>query len=249
MKKYISGLLMAVVMFMQGCNEDISTEPTSVLLPLYSYPTGWKTNTELSDLINATDGEFISIINPSDGPGLSQNTDYVDGIDYLYSKNTKIVGYIYTSRGSRDIQDIYDDIDNYVAFYGTEKLTGIFFDEVSLNNDANQTYVKDISEYARSRNLDYIVLNPGRSVDQSIVDENYYDLIVTYENSYENYLLFENSVLSSSRTKQSLLVYNYVDLISYADEVQKAKDMNFDFIYLTIDPTSNPWATVFNFLK
>jgi hypothetical protein len=255
MKKTIFWLLSVAILFIQGCGGGTSsstvnsTLSTSVLLPLYSYPTEWQENDALTNLIDATDGQFISIINPSNGPGASQNTDYVDGIDYLYSKNTKIVAYVYTSYGSRNKQDIYDDIDSYVSFYGTQKLSGIFFDEISLDNDANQTFVKDISSYARSKNLNYIVLNPGTTISQSIIDENYYDLIVTYENPYSSYSNFHNPLVSSQITKQALLVYAYPELASYEDEIKKAQDMNFDYIYLTTDSDSNPWDSVYNFLK
>jgi len=255
MKKYLFTILALFTIIIQGCDEESTPPPpetplsVSVLLPLYVYPTEWENDNELSRLINAADGQVISIINPDNGPSDSQNSDYVNGIDYLYSKNSKIIAYVYTLYGARDKQEIYDDIDKYVDFYGTEKLTGVFFDEVSLNNDANQTYIKDISDYAKSKNLNYITLNPGTTIDQSIMDEDYYDLIVTYENPYENYVDFENPMHSSTKSKQSLLVYNYPDLDSYKDEIKKAKDMKFDYVYLTTDTESNPWDTVFNFIK
>jgi len=247
------------IFLIQGCGSGSSAavtnsttdkgKKTSVLLPLYVYPTKWNKSDELSVLISATDGLFIAIINPSNGPDTSQNKDYVDGIEYLYLQNVKVIAYVYTSYTKRDKQDIYDDIDAYVNFYGIKKLSGIFFDEVSLQNIPEESYMKDISEYAKAKGLDFIVLNPGTSVNQKIIDENYYDIIVTYENPYEKYVKFTNSLTSGSKTKQSLLVYNYPNLSSYQNEIQKAKDMNFDYLYFTIDTDPNPWDTVFNFLK
>ena len=258
MKIYITFFFTIFILLLNGCNETIgdvtsttstsNISKTSVLLPLYSYPTDWESNVNLTNLISDTDGQTIAIINPNNGAGLSQNTDYIAGIDYLYAKNVKIIGYVYTSYGARSKQDIYDDIDSYISFYGVEKLSGIFFDEVSLNSDINQTFVKDISSYARDKGLEYITLNPGTTIEQSIIDENYYNLIVTYENPYEKYKDFKNSLTSSTLTKQSLLVYNYPNLTSYSDEIQKAKDMNFDYIYLTTDTDPNPWDSVFDFL-
>jgi hypothetical protein len=262
LKKLLFTLLTAFTLFLQGCGEGEAFSPltttttsatqsstTSVMLILYSYPTEWEDNSELTSLINATDGEFISVINPSDGPGLTQDSAYVNGLDYLNNQNSKIVAYVYTSYGTRDKQDIYNDIDTYVSFYGTQKISGIFFDEVSLRNSYDETFIKDISSYAKSKNLNFIVLNPGTTVNQEIIDENYYDIILTYEDSYENYLNFNNPLISSTKTKQSIVVYEYPNLVSYANEIQKAKDMHFDYIYLTIDSSDNPWDTVFNFLK
>ena len=256
MKKTLLILIVTITFFIQGCNATSQSDSndttsliseTSVLLPLYSYPTEWKNNSELTNLRLATRGQIISVINPSSGPGLSKNSDYVDGIEYLFLQNIKVIAYIYTSYGNRDKQEIYDDIDAYVEFYGTQQLTGVFFDEVSVGID--DTYMKDISEYAKSKGLDFIVLNPGTNVAQAIIDENYYDIIVTYENSYDNYINFENGVLSADITKQALLVYAYPNLTSYRDEIEKAKEMNFDYIYLTIDAEPNPWDSVFNFIK
>jgi hypothetical protein len=249
MKKLIYSILLVLLVFIEGCSTSSENSPTSVMLILYSYPTQWQDNPELKELRDATDGKFVSVINPSNGPGLVTDEVFVDGIDYLYDQNMTIVSYIYTSYGYRDKQAIYDDIDSYATLYGSEKISGIFFDEVKLESSLDEEFVKDISAYAKSKNFDFIVLNPGTPVNQSIVDENYYDIILTYENSYDNYLTFTNTLLSSTKTKQALVVYGYPNLPSYEDDIKKAKDMNFDYIYLTIDSSENPWDTVFNFLK
>jgi hypothetical protein len=252
MKKYLLSTFIIMLLFLQGCggsSDENQDSTVSVLLALYTHPREWQDDQELNGLIEATQGDFIAIVNPSNGPGLSQSAEYLDGLDYLLDQNVSIVAYIYTSYGSRNKQDIYNDIDTYVSYYGTKRLKGVFFDEVSLKNDANQTFIKEISTYARSKNLNYIVLNPGTGVDQSIIDENYYNLIVTYENPYNKYINFKNTLHSSAVTKQSLLVYGYPELQSYTKEIEKAKAMHYDYIYLTTDNDSNPWDSVFNFLR
>ena len=254
-KMFLGAMLLFGTLLFQACGSASSDyippdkSETSVILPLYSYPTEWEDNKDLSDLIDATTGKIIAIVNPLNGPGLVQNIDYVNGIDYLVNKDVTVVGYIYTSYGDRDKEEIYDDIDAYVSFYGSDKLSGVFFDEVDLSDSDNEAFVRDISAYAKSKNLRFIVLNPGTFVEQSIIDEDYYDMIITYENSYDKYLFISNDLNSSVLTKQGLLVYAYPDLISYTADIQKAKDMHFDYIYFTTDTEPNPWDTVFNFLK
>jgi len=248
MKKLLY-IFILITFFIQGCTTNTESSKTSVLLILYSYPTTWQNNKNLERLIQSTDGHFVSVINPSNGSGFSRDEKFVEGIEYLYDKNTTVVSYIYTSFGNRDKKEIYDEIDAYADFYGTEKLSGIFFDEIKLKDSFDEKFVKDIASYAKSKNFNFIVLNPGASVEQSLVDKNYYDIIVTYENSYKKYQGFTNSLLSSSKTKQALVLYGCPDLPSYADEIKKAKSMHFDYIYLTIDSEENPWDTVFNFLK
>jgi len=249
MKKLILFTLILTSLFLYGCKSTTDSSKTSVMLILYSYPTEWKESNELQELRKATDGQFVSIINPSNGPGYSVNENYTDGINYLYEQNITIVSYVYTSYGKRSKQDIYDDIDAYATFYGTKKLSGIFFDEIKLRDSLDEEFVKDISNYAKSKNFDFIVLNPGTTINQSIIDQNYYDIVLTYENAYENYVNFTNPLTSSTKTKQALAVYNCPDKLSYADEINKAKSMNFDYIYFTIDSKENPWDTIFNFLR
>jgi len=242
-------------LFLEGCNTTSSTDSnntisqTSVLLPLYSYPTEWENSTQLTNLRLATRAEIIAVINPSSGPGLFKNSDYVKGIEYLFFQKIKVIGYISTSYGNRDKQKIYDEIDAYLSFYGKLQLSGIFFDEVVLDTLEEQNYIKDIAEYAKNQGYNFIVLNSGTHIEQSIINENYYDIIVTYENSYANYLNFNNGMSSASKTKQALLVYSYPTLSSYRNEIEKAKNMHFDYIYLTVDTEPNPWDTIFNFIK
>jgi hypothetical protein len=249
MKNLLLTILIPLALFIQGCSTSTNSSKTSVLLILYSYPTEWQKNNDLERLREATDGKFVSVINPSNGPGYSRNETFVEGIEYLYNQNITVVSYIYTSFGYRDKQEIYDEIDAYADFYGTEKLSGIFFDEIKLKESDDEEFLKDISTYAKSKNFNFIVINPGAPVEQSLIDENFYDIIVTFENPYDEYKNFKNSNISSTKTKQALVLYDCPDLPSYSDEIKKAKSLHFDYIYLTIDGGDNPWDSIFNFLK
>lgn len=246
MKKTIFAIVIATILLIQGCGTDEGTSKTSVMLPLYIYPTHWEEDENLTALIEATDGEFVAIISPSKD---EKSDSYVAGIDYLYGKNVKMIDYITTDYGERNEQEIYDQIDEYVDFYGTEKVSGIFFDEVSLKTTEEEAYMKDISDYAKSKNLNFIAINPGTTIDQDIFDEKYYDIVLTREGSYTKYSTLTNTVLSSTKTKQSLVVYECPDLSSYTSEIQKAKDQGYNYIYFTIAPETDRYSTVFNFLR
>jgi uncharacterized protein YktA (UPF0223 family) len=260
-RKFLVGSLTLFSALLVGCGEGTNMENrfgeedsltninlNQVLLPLYSYPAEWETNNELLGLMEKCDS-LISIINPSSGPDTEVSQEYIDGIDFLVSKNSKVIAYIATGYGDKKISDIYSEIDRYFEFYGSTKITGIFFDEVSFTDTREQDLMKDISDYARSKGFEYIVANPGTSFDQSIIDENYYDLIVTYENPYDKYLTHKNTLTSSSKTKQSLLIYDFPNQSDYSRDIDNAKNQGFDYIYFTTDTIPNPWDTVFNFLN
>ena len=249
MKKIFLALLFMVSVFIQGCTQGSDSSKTSVMLVLYSYPTHWFDDEALISLSNNIDGDFVTIINPDNGVGYSKSETFVEGIEYLHSLHSKVIGYIYTQYGSRDKEEIYDEIDRYAEFYSPEHLEGIFFDEVELKTVENERYMKDIASYARQKGFDLIALNPGSEVKQSIVDENFYDILLTYEDTYANYINHKNSMNSSEKTKQALAVYGCPDLPSFVDDVQRAKSMQFDYIYFTIDDKPNPWDSVYNFLK
>lgn len=249
MKKIFLALLFMVSVFIQGCTQGSDSSKTSVLLVLYSYPTHWFDDEALISLSDSIDGDFVTIINPDNGVGYSKSETFVEGIEYLHSLHFKVIGYIYTLYGSRDKEEIYDEIDRYAEFYSPEHLEGIFFDEVELSTSENESYMKDIASYARQKGFNLIAINPGSAVNQSIVDENFYDIIMTYENPYSSYVEYTNTLLSSSKTKQALAVYDVPEMVSFLDEVKKAKSMHFDYIYFTIDGDPNPWDSVYNFLK
>jgi len=224
-------------------------EDLKILIPLYSYPDLTQENSIWQKLIDTKKAnpniEIVAIVNPSNGHFREKNSEYTDGIQALVEANIKVVGYVYTKYGKRDSQDVIDDIEAWEEFYKAEGVSGIFFDETST--DANLlNYYSNLSSEARSRDLKYVILNPGITTDQSYVDSGIADLIVSYENPNEE--LISNPPATYNRptesTELSLLIYemeddNVDDLISFA------REHKFSYIYFTEDGfDGNPWDSI-----
>lgn len=119
---------------------------TSILLPLYVYPSweGWWDNVYAAIAANPT-ATFQVILNPDNGPGGGNgnaaatpgyNIDWVAGVARLNAyPNVQTLGYAHTSYGARDAADVDADVAAWAAwntYAGPENIAvhGIFFDEV-----------------------------------------------------------------------------------------------------------------------
>ena len=235
----------------QLLSDDLNNqkEDLKILIPLYSYPDLNQNNSIWQKLIDTKKAnpniEIVAIVNPSNGHFREKNSDYTRGIQDLIKANIKVVGYVYTKYGKRDTQDVIDDIEAWKEFYKDEGVSGIFFDETSTNANLLSHY-SNLSTQAKERGLEYIILNPGITTDQSYVDSGIADLIVTYENP-NNELLSNPPATYNTPTKTtelSLLIYemeddNVDDLISFA------REHKFSYIYFTEDGSDgNPWDSI-----
>jgi hypothetical protein len=196
------------------------------------------------------DIEIVAIVNQTNGEFTEENSDYSIGIQDLTNAGIKVVGYVYTNYGERDTQEVIDNIEAWNKFYKDDGVSGIFFDETSINSD-DLRYYSNLSNEAKSRGLDFVILNPGITTDQEYIDSGIADIVVSYENP--NQELIDNPPSSynepSETTELSLLIYemednNVDDLISFAREHQ------FGYIYFTEDGfDNNPWDSVSEYLE
>ena len=82
--------------------------------------------------------ELIVIINPNNGPATAgwtytnQMRDFATEIKTFFQHP---IGYVYTSFGARDIDEVKEDMRNYIEIYGLNALSGFFIDQVSDNSD------------------------------------------------------------------------------------------------------------------
>jgi hypothetical protein len=141
----------------------VSQHTTGILLPLYIYPLVWILGNAYEQLGNIATAHpsvgITAIINPDSGPGTAQNIDYVEGISILKNAGIRVIGYTYTSYGSRPIADVEADIDRYISFYGSS-ISGVLFDEMAYTS-GNENYYKTLSNYAKSKGLTFTAGNPG----------------------------------------------------------------------------------------
>ncbi len=218
--------------FLQTAYSDVSS---GVIIPLYSFPdASWD---EVRNIKNANpDVPFLVIINPHNGPGSEYNSYYYSGIKNFQSAEITVIGYVNTEYATKKIVDVFADIDSYKTWY---TLDGIFFDEMS-NVPGNESYYKNLDDYAKSQGFVLTVGNPG------------HDTLPSYVGTLDNLLIYENSGLPNffllggwhenyDESNFSILVYG---LDSLNQSFVKYAANYVDYIYLTNDHLPNPWDTI-----
>lgn len=234
---------------------DNQKEDLKILIPLYSYPNwydseGYVWQKMLEMQAKYPNAEMVAIVNPNNGEFREKNSDYSKGIQDLIAANIKVVGYVYTQYAHRATQNVVDDIEAWSQFYKEEGVSGIFFDEVSTNS-SDLPHYSNLSRQARSRGLDFIILNPGITTDQAYIDAGIANVVVSYENP--NRELLENPPATyntpSANTELSLLVYEMED-DTVDDLIAFAREHQFAYIYFTEDGfDGNPWDSISTYFE
>lgn len=167
--------------------------PTSILLPLYLYPTPGAWNWVTEALKSYPTLPFTIIINPSSGPGALHQypeTDYISGITNLTQyDNVKLLGYVDTKYMAKSTEDVELEVETY-KYWSTNpthniSLDGIFFDDaISTWTPQSSTYMTIIATTAHAHNLT-VTFNPGTPVSAEFFT--IADTIIMIETSYSAY--------------------------------------------------------------
>jgi 3-dehydroquinate dehydratase len=210
-----------------GNNSSVqsSKDNYAYIIPLYSYPVGTYEQ-EWQRLYNLTTvNDVFVIVNASNGPGGYTDPNFLNAITTLKSKGFKVIGYVWTSYGSRSLEDVKNDMDKWLNFYGSERIDGFFIDEVGENYD----YYRDVFQHARSRNK-LVILNPGTNINASFFA--IADKIAVFESplkEFENFHYANYTGLDPERV--CTIVYETPqDKVSYVEN--KAKQNNSRCLYI-----------------
>jgi len=156
------------------------------MVPLYVYPgADWD-----AVIAAASKAKILAIINPNSGPATSVDSSYTSYMTKLKNAGVEMVGYVYTSYGTRDISAVKADIDTYFSKYPL--ITGIFLDEAA--NDASKlTFYSEVYNYIMAKSgYQHTILNPGTQPDEG------YLAVSTNIMIYENYASSLSSTSLSS---------------------------------------------------
>jgi hypothetical protein len=202
-----------------------SKDNYAYIIPLYSYPVGTYQQ-EWQRLYNLTTvNDVFVIVNVSNGPGGYTDSNFLNAITTLKSRGFKVIGYVLTHYGSRSLEDVKNDMDKWLSFYGSQRIDGFFIDEVMENYD----YYREVFEHARSRNK-LVILNPGTNINASFFA--IADKIVVFEDSltrFENFHYANYTGLDPKRV--CTIVYETPqDKVSYVEN--KAKQNNSRCLYI-----------------
>ncbi|HXU64404.1 MAG TPA: spherulation-specific family 4 protein [Polyangia bacterium] len=206
------------------------------IVPLYTDPTDISWTAIATAALAHPKVQVVAIVNPSDGPGPSKDQDYVAGIASLLAANIKVIGYVATGYGSHSIASMEAQMDTWKSFY--PNVQGIFFDEQS-NDPTLVSHYQTLSQYAKSKGLNYTVGNPGTGVPTS------------YIGAVDTMLVYESDGLPSMSSLQAWSAYAPTNfgIIPYkvsaidATFIKQAKQY-IHYVYLQKDDLPNPWDSL-----
>ena len=232
-------LLLVFVSFSAIHPAHAATSSTGIVIPLYTYPTGgtWDQIVQVKKAHPSV--PIIAVINPSDGPGPSIDSNYVTGVQKLKAAGVMVLGYVHTGFGYGGLRSpsvLENEISNYKTWYNPN---GIFFDEMA-NIVGDENYYTVLSTYAKSLGFTYTMGNPGTSTLPSYIGT--VDNIVIHESSS----LPTISQLTGWYTQYSKSNFSYIAIgissLNTAFELQSSQYVG--YLYITNDGGSNPYDTL-----
>jgi hypothetical protein len=158
------------------------------------------------------------------------------------------------SRREDWLAQIEADIADWFGLYGSAGIDGIFLDQtVSIcgpDEEFSQLYRRIVGQVRSARAGAYVVMNPGRSVEQCYAD--LADTLVTFEGTFEQYL---NRAAPPAWEQTGAaerfwhLVHDVPDVAGMARAVELSKQRNAGYVYVTDDRISadgrdHPWDTI-----
>ncbi|RMZ75832.1 hypothetical protein DV737_g5105, partial [Chaetothyriales sp. CBS 132003] len=199
---------------------------SSVLLPLYIYPS----SSAWDPLYKALDSHpllnFTVVINPEDGPGSSAvpSDDYLVELHNLAKyDNARVVGYVRTQWAARNITEVLREVQIYSGWSKINStasnpspiaMDGIFFDEApSLYSTQTFEYMRTINQAVKNATglagNRTIVHNPGTPPDARFESLDT-DIIVAFEQSSDYFHSDKVNItaLALDRSRYSFMVHS-----------------------------------------
>ena len=156
------------------------------------------------------------------------------------------LGYVTTNEYTKSIKKIYSEIDKYIQFYGSDNISGVFFDEISSGkNPLEVKYMAQLYSYVKTKYPESIVVaNPGGTITDEM--SKYSDLWLTSELSADNYINhwtprtynFENNPENANRIVH---VIHSATPDQYETLLKLSKERNAGFLMITTDVPNVPY--------
>ncbi len=232
-KTVILSFVVIITLFLSACNSSSSSCTTQnsyvapplltsylqknslkVIIPLYlfpgTHPQVWQRVLDYKAVNKNID--MVVIANPDNGDFTKVSNSYLKIIKDMNSTGIRVIGYIYTSYGERDINDVEANIDSWTQFYKDAGVSGIFFDEASSKDEKNYIdYYKELYSYTKANDYSFIVLNAGSNIDNTYVDNDVADMIISYEKPAQQLFTDKHWTEEGKDTSLGMLAYNMND--------------------------------------
>jgi len=230
--------------------------PMEILVPAYFYPSAGSPWDAMAAGAQAYPSVSVTaILNPNNGVFTRANPEFTAAARSFVQSGGKLLGYVYTSYGSRSIIKVKGNIDKYLSLYGTGVVSGFFIDEMS-SAPGRLAYYRQLFDYIKSKGATLrVVGNPGTVPDAAYAAVA--DTLVTFENRQASFADYDPRATGGwlyqlANSRQNALVHDAANCAAMQASVRAAATarMNSGVIYVTddtFDPDTqegNPWDTL-----
>jgi len=166
-------------------SQIIAQQPrTGVIVPIfadYSESQLSQVNEVIQTKLAYPSVPMIAVMNPSDGPGISDNPNILSEVKNMQRANVTVLGYVPTNWGTSNIASIEVSIQTYYNWY---QVNGIYLDQMpnwEYNGPQGQAYYpgpdgtympayfSTLTDYAKSLGMTFVFGNSGADVPQNFV--------------------------------------------------------------------------------
>jgi hypothetical protein len=229
---------------------------TGLLIPFYRYPWAGGTWDSIFESFLDTLQKYHEVpvfvaINPSNGPGNIEDGVWRRAIKKLHGAGAVVLGYIFSSYATRDINQVKADIDTWRSLY--PEVDGLFVDEMTNDDDQeHRNYYIEVTRYAHKKGFYPVVGNPGAGVPGNYFTQDTADIIVIWETGYypDEITLkggdWEDSYREIPVWRRAALVHSQSSL-SYSDLEIMRKYVG--LLYVTSGNMPNPWGILPNYFE
>ncbi|MFJ3515939.1 spherulation-specific family 4 protein [Streptomyces sp. NPDC090131] len=234
----------------------------------------WANDSMLTDLTATAPAASVVVLNPGNGDApfdgrWRARADALRDRTTSTGEKTRVLGYVHTDHGNRDIAAAKASVDNYLKTPDRRlHVDGIFFDVVSRDcGPANATrdyyaelrrYVQEVMGAVDPAAPDLVVNNPGTAIADCYLepDRRTADVFVTFEDTYAAYTgsgwlggnVFDHdsgyragTELDPSGTAFWHLVHDVPDAEAMRATLRTAFDRGAGYAYATDTIMPNPW--------
>ncbi|MFI1649983.1 spherulation-specific family 4 protein [Streptomyces avidinii] len=234
----------------------------------------WADDPMLTDLTATAPAPSVVVLNPGNGDSpfggpWRSRADALRARTTSTGEKTRVLGYVHTDHGNRDIAAAKASVDNYLKTPdGRLHVDGIFFDVVSREcGPANATrdyyaelrrYVQELMDDIDPAAPDLVVNNPGTAIADCYLEPGHRtaDIFVTFEDTYAAYTgagwlggnVFDHlsgyragTELDPSGTAFWHLVHDVPDAGAMRATLRTAFERGAGYAYATSTVMPNPW--------
>mgnify|MGYP000915029929 FL=1 len=227
-------------------NPSTTVNAQSVFMLSYVYPLAKAGGSEFSDYWKAVHAAGSSkipytLIMADGSPNAKLDPGYVRLLKKNAELGFKTVAYIRTIHQTRPIAEAKAAMAKFIELYGTDKIHGFYFDEISSRNNGATAYMAELYNYTKSTyGNKLVVANPGTHITDAIAP--YADIFMTNEGTADEYInnyktaysAFERDPVNSHRIFHTIYAAKASD---YQKIINLSRQRNAGWVFITTDST------------